>query len=119
MRMMFLIARAHHDGARRWTVGGLASRLGMPAIAVADVAGSLEASGLLTQNGLDEFLPGRDSADIRLAEILDVARNQRAGHIVPRNIEIPEVDAILKASSVSWHASVGTRTLRDLVTGTS
>jgi membrane protein len=115
VRMMFLIAKAHHEGARRWTVGGLASRLGLPAIAIADVAGSLESSGLLTQNDQDEFLPGRDSADIRLAEVLDVARNQRAGHLVPKDVVIPEVDGILRASSASWHASVGARTLRDLV----
>ena len=116
---MFLVAKAHHEGARRWTVGSLASRLGLPAIAIADVAGSLEASGLLTQNDKDEFLPGRDSADIRVAEVLDVARNQRAGHLVPKDVVIPQVDAILRASSASWHRSVGEKTLRDLVASDS
>ena len=119
VRTMFLVAKAHHEGARRWTVGSLASRLGLPAIAIADVAGSLEASGLLTQNDKDEFLPGRDSADIRVAEVLDVARNQRAGHLVPKDVVIPQVDAILRASSASWHRSVGEKTLRDLVASDS
>jgi membrane protein len=117
LRTMFLIAKAHHDGARRWTVGGLARRLGLPAIAIAEVASNLEANGLLTQNDREELLPGRDSADIRLAEILEISRNQRAGHIAPRDIAIAEVDSILKASRASWRASIGERTLRDLITG--
>ena len=117
LRTMFLIAKAHHDGARRWTVGGLARFLGLPAIAIAEVASNLESNGLLTQNDREELLPGRDSADIRVAEILEISRNQRAGHIAPRIVPIAAVDTILKASRASWRASVGERTLRDLIAG--
>lgn len=117
LRMMFLIAKSHHDSARRWTVGGLARHLGLPAIGIADVANNLETHGLLTQNDKEELIPGRDSADIRLADILEVVRNQRAGHIAPRDVVIPEVDGILRDSAAQWRASVGGKTLRDLIAG--
>mgnify|MGYP000064715827 CR=1 FL=1 len=67
---------------------GLASirrkRSRQPGIAVAQIGGTLEKTGLLIVTEDDEFVPGRDNGRITVQEILDVARNQRSGHSAAR-----------------------------------
>ena len=116
LRMMYLIAQAHASGAQRWTVGGIAERLGLPAVGVGEIAGALEVAGLVSQNDRGELLPGRDTNDIRLLDIIEVVRNQRSGHIAPRAANLPAVDQVIADLAVSWRAHLGTRTLRDLIT---
>jgi membrane protein len=116
LRMMYLIALAHSDGSRRWTVGGIATRLGLPAVGVAEIASALEAAGLVSQNDRGELLPGRDTEQIRLVDILDVVRSQRSGHTAPREAHLPAVDGVIADLAASWRENLGARTLRDLIT---
>ncbi|MDW8258090.1 MAG: YhjD/YihY/BrkB family envelope integrity protein [Gammaproteobacteria bacterium] len=115
LRMMYLIAQAHQAGTPRWTVQRLAERLGIPAVGIAEIATALEQARLLTQNDKDELIPGRDSADLRVADILEVVRHQRAGLIAPRAVALPQVDAILDGATEAWRRALGTRTLRELL----
>jgi hypothetical protein len=96
-------------------VNRLANELGLPGIAVAQMAAALERSSLLIVTDSDELVPARDVGRIGVYEILQIARNQRSGHLAPRNLPIPPVDRVLAAVEEAQRRSCGELTLRDLV----
>ena len=63
----------------------------------------------------DELVPARDIARIGVHEVLDIARNQRSGHIAPRNVQIPAVDRLLASVDEARRNRCGDLTLHDLV----
>ncbi len=115
LKVMFLIARAYHDGKTRWSVDGLAHELGMPGIAVSRIINSLEAAKLITLTDDEHLLPARDLGQISLREILDIARNEKAGQVAPRQLKLPAVDAFAAKVDEAWRKSCGEMTLRDLI----
>ena len=115
LKLMYFVGRAHVAGGRRWTVNRLATELGLPGIAVAQMAASLERAALLIVTDDDELVPARDLARIGVYEILQLARNQRSGHVAPRNLPIPPVDRVLAAMDEARRRCCGELTLRDLV----
>src|SRR6266478_3115785 len=115
LKLMYFVGRAHVAGGRRWTVNRLATELGLPGIAVAQMATTLERAGLLIVTDHDELVPARDIAHIGVYEILDIARNQRSGHIAPRNVQIPAVDRLLASVDEARRNRCGDLTLHDLV----
>ena len=115
LKTMFLIARAHVTGGTRWTINRLAAEIGLPGIALAQIGGTLEKSGLLLVTEDDEFVPGRDIGHITLQEIVEVARNQRSGHSTTRGVQIPAVERLSDNMEKAWRATCDGRTLRDLL----
>ena len=115
LKLMYFVGRAHVAGGRRWTVNRLATELGLPGIAVAQMAVSLERAGLLIVTDDDELVPARDLGRIGVHEILQLARSQRSGHVAPRNLPIPPVDRLLAAMDEARRRCSGDLTLRDLV----
>ncbi len=115
LKVMYFVGRTHLTGGRRWTVNGLATELGLPGIAVAQMASSLERSGLLSVSDQGELLPARDIGHIRVHEILDIARNQSSGHVAPRQLPIPAVDRLLAALEEARRHRCGELTLGELV----
>ncbi len=115
LRVMYFIARAYHDGKTRWTVDGLARELGMPGIAISRIVNSLESAKLVTLTDDEHLLPARDLGQITLQEILDIARNEKAGQVAPRPIKLPSVDAFAAKVDEAWRKSCGEMTLRDLL----
>ena len=115
LKLMYFVGRAHVAGGQRWTVNRLATELGLPGIAVAQMATALERAGLLIVTEHDELVPARDIARIGVHEVLDIARNQRSGHIAPRNVQIPAVDRLLASVDEARRNRCGDLTLRDLV----
>jgi membrane protein len=115
LKLMYLIARTHVAGGRRWTVNRLANELGLPGIAVAQMAATLESAGLLVITDFDELVPARDISRIGVYEILELARNQRSGHVAPRPLPIPAVDRVLKGVEEALRSRCGELTLRELV----
>lgn len=115
IRVMYLVGRAHVTGEKRWTVGALARNLALPSIAVAEIVTALERAGLLTATEKGELVPGRDIGRIGVLEILDVARNQRSGHLVPRAAPLPAVDRMFTRLNEAWHERCADRTLRMLI----
>ena len=115
MRAMFLVGRTHVQGGQRWTINRLASELGLPGVAVAQIGAALEKSGLLIVTEDDEFVPGRDVGRITIQEILEVARNQRSGHFAARGLDIPAVDRLSDRLEAAWRECCAGRTLRDLI----
>jgi membrane protein len=115
LKLMYLVGRTHVAGGRRWTVNRLATELGLPGIAVAQMAKTLERAGLLIVTDYDELVPGCDIGRIRVYEILDIARHQRSGHVAVRHFPVPPVDRILAAIEQALRDRCAELTLRDLV----
>jgi len=115
LRLMYFVGRSHVAGGRRWTVNRLANELGLPGIAVAQSVGAFERAGLLIVTDEDELAPGRDIGGIGVYEILDIARNQRSGHVAPRNMVVPPVDRLLADLEEARRGRCAGLTLRDLV----
>ncbi|MBS0365124.1 MAG: YihY/virulence factor BrkB family protein [Proteobacteria bacterium] len=115
LRIMYYLGRAHVAGGRRWSVARLATELDLPGIAVAQMAGALEHARLLLVTDNDELVPGRDPGSIRAIEILEIARRQRSGHVLPRLVPLPPVDRLLSGIADARRSLCGELTLRDLI----
>lgn len=115
LKVMYFVGRTHVGGGRLWSVNRLANELGLPGIAVAQMVSALEHAGLLIVTEDDELVPARDIGGIRVHEILDIARNQRSGHLAPRNVPVPPVDRLLAGLEEARRARCAELTLRDLV----
>jgi membrane protein len=115
LKVMYLVARSYHDGKIRWTVDSLAHDLGMPGIGVSRIVNALEAAHLLTLTDNEHLLPARDLGSITMQEIIDIARNEKAGQVGLRSLRIPAVDALSAKMDEAWRKSCGEMTLRDLV----
>ncbi len=98
-----------------FVVNRLATELGLPGIAVAQMAATLERAGLLIVTDYDELIPARDIGRIGVYEILDIARNYGSGHVAPRNLPVPPVDRLLAGVEDARRHRCGELTLRDLV----
>jgi membrane protein len=114
LQIMYFVGRAYLAGGRRWTVNRLATELGLPGVAVAQVTTALEKAGLLIVTDEGELAPGRDISGISVSEILEIARHMRSGHLAPRNVQIPPVDRVLASLEESRRRACGELTLRDL-----
>jgi membrane protein len=115
LKVMYLIARAYQDGKTRWSVDSLAHELGMPGIAISRIVTALEGAHLLTVTDDEKLLPARDLGSIPIQEIMDIARNEKAGQVAPRNLKLPAVDGIAATMDAAWRKSCGETTLRDLI----
>jgi membrane protein len=115
LKSMFLIARSYQDGKTRWSVDSLAHELAMPGIAISRIVHALEAAHLVTMTDDERLLPARDLGQITIQEIVDIARNEKAGQVGWRNLKIPAVDAISRTMEDAWRKSCGEMTLRDLI----
>lgn len=115
LRVMYLVGRSYLTGERRWSLNGLATKLGLPAIAVAEVVLNFEQCGILLVTEDDELVPARDLAHIAVAEILEVARSRRPGDFNPRPVPIAPVDRLLEAIEEARLSRCGDLTLQDLV----
>jgi membrane protein len=115
LRLMYFVGRSHVAGGRRWSVNRLANELGLPGIAVAQMAGAFERAGLLIVTDEDELVPARDIGGIGVCEILDIARNQRSGHVAPRNLAVPPVDRVIAGLEEARRSRCAGLMLRDLV----
>jgi membrane protein len=115
LQVMYFVGRAHLTGGRRWTVNRIATELGLPGVAVAQVTSALERAGLLILTEEDELAPARDISRIGVGEILEVARRDRSGHLTPRNVQIPPVDRVLASLEEARRRACGETTLRELV----
>jgi membrane protein len=119
LKAMYLIGRSYHDGKTRWSIDSLAHELNMPGIAISRVVHSLEDAHLITLTDDEHLLPARDLGQISIQEIVDIARNEKAGQVGWRNLKIPAVDAISKTMDDAWRKSCGEMTLRDLIEETT
>ena len=73
------------------------------------------APGLLSVTDQGELLPARDIRNIRVEEILDIARRQGSGHVAPRQLAIPAVDRLLAGLEEARRQRCGELNLGELV----
>ena len=72
--IMFLVGQAFRAPDQSISSNEVSSKLRIPTIALAPIAGALESAGLLLSTEHEKLLPGREMSRIRLQEILDVVR---------------------------------------------
>ena len=118
LKVMYLIGRAYHDGKTRWSVDTLSHELGMPGIAISRIVQSLEDAHLLTLTDDENLLPARDLGKITIQEVIDIARNEKAGQVALAHCSnYRAVDEIAAKMDEAWRKSCGDMTLRDLIEG--
>ena len=115
LKVMYLIGQAYQDGKTRWSLDGLSQELSMPGIAVARIVHALEAANMVTVTEDEHLVPSRDLGNITIQEIVDIARNEKAGQVGWRNVKLPAIDAISARMDEAWRRSAGDMTLRDLL----
>ena len=115
LKMMYLVGQMHLSGGRHWTINRMSRQLQLPGIAVAKMARALERGGLVKITDDSELLCARDIGRISVNEILELARNQRSGHIAPREAAVPAVDRLLAQLDAKRREHCGDLTLRELV----
>jgi membrane protein len=115
LKMMYFVGRTHVAGGGHWNVNRLAAELGLPGIAVARMAATLERAGLLKVTDADELVPGRSVGHIRVRDILELARSERSGHVAPRNLVIPPVDRVMESLEEARRRALSELTLGELL----
>lgn len=119
LNIMLLVGRAFRDPDRAITVNEISERLRIPSITLMPVVEALYEGGLLAATEKEELLPGREVTTIRLDDILSVVRV----HGETGSYRDPEwssrIDVLGKDLDDAIVATVGTRTLADLVEPTT
>jgi membrane protein len=115
LSIMYVIAERHRSGTARVSTSNLASILGYPEIAVTRLRDTLEAARLLTAADDETLLPARDITQIRLYEIVSVARTESHGLIRTAAGIPPAVRQICSDFDQTWKQHFGALTLSDLL----
>ncbi|MEO8308169.1 MAG: YihY/virulence factor BrkB family protein [Pseudomonadota bacterium] len=115
MDVMVHVGEALRAGFAPWSVDALSRKLGLPGIAVADMATNLERGGLLAQADDGTLFPARELTGIKLTQILDCARSDSSGHIPLTRASTPSASRLQMELERSWHQACGDRTLADLI----
>ncbi len=117
LAVMFLVGERFVAGGPRWTINGLAERLDVPGTTLDQVVSALQQQGLVLDVEDDTVAPARDLGTIPLGAILDAVRHETPDPRRPAPRAVPAADAAARVADEALRASVGDRTLRDLVTG--
>jgi membrane protein len=115
LNLMLYVGRAFRDPDRSVTVGDISKALRMPSISLAPVIAALDDAGLLAATENENLLPGREMAAIRLDDILSVVRvhGETGSYRDPEWSN--EIEALGKDLDDAVLATVGERTLTDLL----
>jgi len=112
------IARRYHAGAAPWTEVELARALEVPLMTLSPILESLAQRSLLLQvtGAAPTYVPGRDPATLKLAEILTVVRAMgEAPHAGAEEFARDDaVDALIKELDTVVSGTLGVRSLADL-----
>jgi len=119
MDVMVHVGEALRAGFAPWSVDALSRKLGLPGIAVADMASNLERGGLIAQADDGTLFPARELTGIKLTQILDCARSDSSGHVPVTRAAAPSASRLQEELERSWHDACGDRTLADLIASTS
>jgi DNA-binding IscR family transcriptional regulator len=111
--IMLRIGTRFMSGPPPYQLYEIASEVGLPEEAVAQVASYLERSGLIERTDVGALVPGRDLAEIRVAEILESVREPSPD--LPQIRTGEAATSLLGRVEKSVSATLGKQTLRDLV----
>lgn len=118
LAIMYAAGKRFRKGEQAWTTENMVSSLGVAGDTLGEVIQRLMAHGLLIQVESDEsaaFVPGRDLAKIRLADILDAVRSTWAQHDHPelRLSDSSPVAAKFDELEAALHGAAREQTLAD------
>ena len=116
LSVMYLVGRDYAGGATSWTAHALAAELDMPSIALAPVLQSLEENGLILATENERFVPGRDIAEIRLAEIFGVVRALHSGRLAIAIRSVGPAAALMNEVESAMEKPLWDRSLKDFIT---
>jgi membrane protein len=119
LNVMALVGQDYRTGKQRWTTNALAQRFDVPGATLGIVIHALESAGLLIATEEETWMPGRDTAEITLADIADAARKYQGGEprVHPRGTRI--ADEVAAEIDAAIRERFKGKTLRDLVEGTA
>jgi membrane protein len=115
LSVMYLIGRDYAEGTTSWTPRTLAAELDMPSIALAPVLRCLEENGLILATEGEQFVPGRDIASIRIAEIFEVIRVLHSGRLAIAIRKIAPAVELLDEVESAMEKPLKDRTLKDFI----
>jgi membrane protein len=115
LSIMYLIGRDYSAGKASWSEHALAAELDIPGIALAPVLRCLESNGLILATEHEQFVPGRDIAEIRLAEIFEVVRALHSGRLAVAIRSVGPAVALLNEVEASMEAPLRSRSLKDFI----
>jgi len=119
LMLMYLIGKAHTEGAPAWNFAGLTQRLGVPTYALRRVLDALEQAGLLAQTGdhPPAYLPSRDIGAIALQTVLHAVRTAgEEQYLEPHSVPAPdEIESILARINLALEDGLRDLTVRDLM----
>jgi len=113
--LMMRVSRQFLDGPPPPQISDLAETMGVPGEGLANLCDALHEGGLIEYAEDGGLLPGRDLANMRVAEVLRVLRHSAAGavHLPPAQ---PEAEAVLDQIESQVDQQLGTLTMRELAT---
>ncbi len=115
LSIMYLVARDYSAGETVWSANALAAELDIPNIALAPVLHCLEQTGLLLATEREQFVPGRDIASIKLAEIFEVVRALHSGRLAIAIRSVGPAVALLNQVEASIEEPLKGRSLKDFI----
>ncbi len=117
LSIMYLIGRDYIAGKSDWDAGRLAAELDIPGIALAPVLACLEQGGLLVATEKEQFVPGRESAGILLADIVASVRSLQIGRLLIEVSRVASAAQVMQEVEAAVRERLGTQSLKDLIAG--
>lgn len=115
LNIMLLVGRAFRDPQQALSVQALSEALHIPSLTLEPILRDLEDDGLLTANEREELLPGRETVQITLNDILAVVRSQGATGSWREPRWEKYVDDVGRRLDDAARSAVGDMTLVDLI----
>ncbi len=116
LSVMYLIGRDYGAGKTYWTSSSLAAELDIPGSALAPVLACLERGGLIVATEKEQYLPGRDLAEIRLVDVIDAIRVCRPGRLMIDLCSVPAASRVMLEVEAAARERLGARSLKNLIT---
>jgi membrane protein len=115
LSIMYLVGRDYSAGKTSWSANSLSTELDIPSIALAPVLHCLESTGLILATEQEQFVPGRDIAEIRLSEIFEVVRAVHSGRLAIAIRSVGPAVQLLNEAEASMQAPLKGRSLKDFI----
>jgi membrane protein len=115
LNIMLLVGRAFRNPESTTTMAGLSAAMKLPSLALGPIVSALEENGLLTSTEKEEFVPGRDTAHIKLVDILAIVREHGETGSLRQPNWSSEIQALGSKLDAAVTLTVDGMTLADLL----
>jgi membrane protein len=119
LNVMVLVGKAFRAGEPGWTTERIAQRLDVPSALLASVIRTLESANLVVATEEERLMPGRDLAEIDLAQIVDAARRHHRGEPMIHVRGTAEAERLATVIELALRERLEGKSLRDVVDETA